>query len=74
MPEAESSLQPTSCMEEQGNDTRGARQENPLERERKRNPAEQQDLEKPADGRDVPPAEVLRKGKRDPKSPWMGGG
>jgi len=61
-------------MEEQGDETRGAQQESTHEREQKRNPAEQQDLTKPAEGRDAPPRETVKKGKRDPKSPWMGGG
>ena len=61
-------------MEEQGDERRGAQQESPHERERKRNPAERQDLDKPAEGRDRPPDDDLKKSKRDPKSPWMGGG
>ena len=62
------------CMtDEQGAERRGAQQESTAERERKKNPANQQDLEKPPDGRDVPPASG-KEGKRDPDSPWMGGG
>jgi len=61
-------------MEEQGDETRGAQRESPFQREQKRNPAEQQDVNKPAEGRDAPPSETVKKGKRDPKSPWMGGG
>jgi hypothetical protein len=61
-------------MDEQGDDRRGAQRESPHEREQKRNPAEKQDLNKPAEGRDVPPSEDVKKGKRDPQSPWMGGG
>ena len=52
----------------------GAQQEKPAEREAKKNPANQQDLERPAEGRDEAPAESIEKGKRSPKSPWMGGG
>jgi hypothetical protein len=50
----------------------GAQQENPAEREAKKNPANQQDLERPSEGRDEAPED--KKGKRSPKSPWMGGG
>lgn len=52
----------------------GAQQESPAEREAKKNPANKQNLEKPAEGRDEPPAEPVKQGKRDKKSPWMGGG
>jgi len=52
----------------------GAQQESPAEREAKKNPANQQNLEKPAEGRDQAPADRVKEGKRDPKSPWMGGG
>jgi hypothetical protein len=65
---------PHAGMDEQGDDTRGAQRESPHEREQKRNPAEKQDVNKPAEGRDVPPSDDVKKGKRDPKSPWMGGG
>ena len=58
---------------EQGNKRRGAQTKTPAEREAEKNPNEQ-DLSKPAEGRDEPPAEVVKQGKRDPKSPWMGGG
>ena len=61
-------------MEEHGDETRGAQRESPHEREQKHNPAEQQDLNKPAEGRDVPPSEDVKKGRRGPESPWMGGG
>ncbi len=59
---------------EQGNEQRGAQLETPGEREAKKNPAKQQDLEKPPEGRDEAPSEAVDKGKRDPDSPWMGGG
>jgi hypothetical protein len=52
----------------------GVLSKRPAERAAKKNPAEQQDLEKPPDGRDVAPAETVKRGKRDSKSPWMGGG
>ena len=61
-------------IEEQGDERKGAQQESPAEREAKKNPSEKQDLEKPSEGRDEPPAETLKQRKRDPKSPWMGGG
>ena len=48
--------------------------ESPAEREAKKNPANQQDLTLPPQGRDEPPADALKDGKRDPDSPWMGGG
>lgn len=60
--------------DEHGDETRGAQQVSPAEREAKKNPANQQDLEKPPQGRDEPPAEPVKKGKRGPESPWMGGG
>ena len=44
----------------------------PGEREEK-NRAGEQDLDKSAEGRDVPP-EDTGEPKRDPKSPWLGGG
>jgi hypothetical protein len=59
---------------EQGNQRRGAHTENPAEREPEKNPSKEQDLSKPPAGRDEPPARVVKQGKRDPKSPWMGGG
>jgi hypothetical protein len=59
---------------EQGDDRRGAQQETPAEREAKKNPANQQDLAKPSEGRDEAPSDVVRRGKRSPKSPWLGGG
>ena len=61
-------------VDEQGDERRGAQQETPSEREAKKNPAKQQDLEKPPEGRDEPPAETMKRGKRNPESPWMGGG
>jgi hypothetical protein len=61
-------------MEEHGDERRGAQRESPHEREQKHNPAEHQDLNKPAEGRDVPPSEVVKRGKRGPESPWLGGG
>jgi len=61
-------------VDEHGRKKQGAQQENPAEREAKKNPANQQDLERPAEGRDEPPAKSIEKGKRSPKSPWMGGG
>jgi hypothetical protein len=61
-------------IDEQGDERRGAQQETSAEREAKKNPANQQDLEQPPEGRDEPPAETAEKGKRDPDSPWMGGG
>lgn len=60
--------------DEQGNDRRGAQQETPAERESKKNPSEQQDLERPPEGRDEAPAETVEQGKRNPQSPWLGGG
>lgn len=60
-------------IEEQGNERKGAQQESPAEREKKKNPSERQDLEKPAEGRDEPPDSV-KKVKRSPETPWMGGG
>jgi hypothetical protein len=59
--------------EEQGDERRGAQQQSPAEREAEKNPANQQDLERPPEGRDEPPAETIKEGKRDPKSPWLGG-
>jgi hypothetical protein len=61
-------------MDEQGNEKRGAQQENPAEREAKKNQSQQQDLEQPSEGRDEPPADTVKQGKRSPKSPWLGGG
>jgi hypothetical protein len=61
-------------VDEQGDERRGAQQESTAEREAKNNPSTQQDLEAPPEGRDEPPTEKLRKGKRGPESPWMGGG
>ena len=61
-------------VDEQGKERHGAQQESPAEREGKKNPANQQDLDKPAEGRDEPPAETVKRGKRSPDSPWMGGG
>ena len=52
----------------------GAQRESPAEREAKKNPSNEQDLGKPAEGRDEVPKEAVKKGKRDSKSPWMGGG
>jgi len=60
--------------DQQDNETRGAQQETTAEREAKKNPANDQDLEKPPEGRDQPPADAIKKEKRDPKSPWLGGG
>lgn len=61
-------------VEEQGDEREGAQQESPAEREAKKNPSKRQDLEKPSEGRDKPPADTVDRRKRDPKSPWMGGG
>jgi hypothetical protein len=61
-------------VDEQGKERRGAQQESPAEREVENNPANRQDLGKPPEGRDEPPAETVKRGKRDLKSPWMGGG
>jgi hypothetical protein len=61
-------------VDEQGKERRGAQQESPAEREDEKNPAKQQDLEKPSEGRDEPPADAVKRGKRSPDSPWMGGG
>ncbi len=52
-----------------GDDTEAA-----AEREATKQSADKQDLEKPSEGRDEPPAETVKKGKRSPDSPWMGGG
>ena len=52
----------------------GAQQESAAEREAKKQSADKQDLDKPSEGRDEPPAETVKKGKRSPRSPWMGGG
>jgi hypothetical protein len=60
--------------DEQGQERRGAQNESAAEREAKKNPTNQQDLTKPAAGRDEPPADSATAGKRDPDSPWMGGG
>ena len=60
--------------DEQGKERRGAQQESPAERDAKDNPSKKQDLEKPPEGRDEPPKETVKKGKRDKKSPWLGGG
>ena len=60
--------------DEQGNEREGAQQETPAEREAKKNPSKKQDLDKPPEGRDEPPPETVKKGKRSPDSPWMGGG
>ncbi len=59
-------------VDEHDREKHGAQHVNPVEREAKKNPANQQDFEKPAEGRDEAPA--ITKGKRSPKSPWMGGG
>lgn len=48
--------------------------ESAAERETKKNPANQQDQTRPPQGRDVPPADTAERSKRDPDSPWMGGG
>ena len=61
-------------IEEQGDERRGAQQETSVEREAEKNPANHQDLQRPPEGRDQPPAEPVKEDKRDPKSPWMGGG
>ena len=62
-------------MPDERNDApRAPQQVTPAEREAKKNPANQQDLNKPSPGRDKPPAEAVKSGKRDPDSPWMGGG
>lgn len=60
--------------DEQGTERRGAQRQSPAEREAEKNPANQQDLERPPEGRDVPPTKPTQEGKRDPGSPWMGGG
>lgn len=60
--------------QEQGRERKGAQQENAAERGAKKNPSKKQDLEKPPEGRDEPPAGTVTKDKRDPDSPWMGGG
>ena len=60
--------------DQQDNETRGTQQETTAEREAKKNPANDQDIEKPAEGRDEPPADAIKQGKRDAKSPWLGGG
>jgi hypothetical protein len=60
-------------VDEQGDERRGAQQETPAEREAKKTPSNQQDLGKPPAGRDEAPVSTIQ-GKRDPKSPWMGGG
>jgi hypothetical protein len=63
------------CMvDEHGDERRGAQQETPAEREARQNPSAQQDLGKPPEGRDEAPAEPLKRGKRDPENPWLGGG
>jgi hypothetical protein len=54
--------------------TGGPQDETAAEREAEEKPANQQDLDKPPEGRDVPPAKPVKKGLRDPDSPWMGGG
>jgi len=61
-------------IDEQGDERRGAQQENSVEREAPKNQANQQDLGKSPEGRDEPPAETVKDGKRSPDSPWMGGG
>jgi hypothetical protein len=61
-------------VDEQGEAQRGAQQETAAEREAKKNPADQQDLAQPPEGRDTPPAEPVKRGKRNAESPWMGGG
>jgi hypothetical protein len=61
-------------VDEQGEERRGAQRETPAEREAEKNPSEQQDLEKAPEGRDEPPADAVERGKRDPTSPWLGGG
>ena len=48
--------------------------ESAAEREAKKNPANQQDPTRPPQGRDEAPADALKRGKRSPDSPWMGGG
>jgi hypothetical protein len=60
--------------DEQGDEQRGAQNETAAEREAKKNPANRQDFDKPPQGRDEPPADAVKPGKRDPDSPWMGGG
>jgi hypothetical protein len=60
--------------DEQGDERRGAQQESTAEREAKHNAAKEQDLDKPPQGRDEPPADAVKRGKRDSNSPWMGGG
>jgi len=60
--------------DEQGDERRGAQDESPAEREARKNPANQQDRDKPSPGRGEAPAETVKSGKRDPDSPWMGGG
>ena len=61
-------------VDEHGDERSGAQQVSPAEREAKKNPANQQDLTKPPQGRDEPPATPVEQRKRDPDSPWMGGG
>ena len=61
-------------IDEHGDESRGAQQERPAEREAKKNPANRQDLEKPSNGRDEAPAEPVKQGKRGRESPWLGGG
>ncbi len=61
-------------IDEQGNEREGAQQETPAEREAKKNPSQKQDLDKPPEGRDKAPAETVKKGKRHPEDPWLGGG
>jgi hypothetical protein len=60
--------------DERADERRAPQDESSAEREAPKNPANQQDLEKPAEGRDEPPADAVKSGKRDPDSPWMGGG
>jgi len=60
-------------IDEQGNEREGAQQETPAEREAKKNPSQKQDLDKPPEDRDKPPAETVKKGKRRPEDPWLGG-
>ena len=60
----------SGMVDEQGDERRGAQQENPAEREAKKNPANRQDLEKPSEGRDKPPDETVEKGKRSPERPY----
>jgi hypothetical protein len=59
---------------ERHDERRAPQHESPAEREARKNPANQQDLDKPAQGRDEPPGDAVKSGKRDPESPWMGGG